>query len=217
MLILVAHASIFFVENFALLALAFLIQGIISSAVYHRKFSHKSWECENLTLRLFSVLGLLSLTGSPISRTLVHRNHHAYEDTEKDPHSPFHMPWYKIYFPMLFKRQPMSVFLVKDLIDDKFQVFLHTYYLRLILSMWICAFAADKQFFYTVSASSALLWFNIGVCNVFCHYPKLRDSSILGLLTFGEGYHRTHHEKPKLQRFGYLDISYLLIRMFKTK
>ena len=43
-------------------------------------------------------LGSLCGCQSPISWSGVHRMHHAYADTSKDPHSPNFKKWYQILF-----------------------------------------------------------------------------------------------------------------------
>lgn len=61
---------------------------------YHRYFSHKTFECHPLIAYFFTFCAILGGFGGPIAFRGVHTGlHHAYTDTERDPHSPVHGFW----------------------------------------------------------------------------------------------------------------------------
>ena len=65
----------------------FLTIGI--SIMMHRYFSHKSFEFKNgIVRKLFILISLMSLRGSPIAWAYIHRMHHEHVDTDSDPHTP---------------------------------------------------------------------------------------------------------------------------------
>ena len=77
---------------------------------YHRYFCHKEYKTNKIFEIIMLYLGSLCGCQSPISWSGVHRMHHAYFDTLKDPHSPIFKKWYEIYnhkfsstFPYLFR------------------------------------------------------------------------------------------------------------------
>jgi stearoyl-CoA desaturase (delta-9 desaturase) len=73
-----------------------------------------------------STMALIALLGSPITYAAWHRTHHAYSDTDKDPHSPTHNSWLYVVFahyqePQLKRsidrmRDPYFAFLTKHMI-----------------------------------------------------------------------------------------------------
>jgi stearoyl-CoA desaturase (delta-9 desaturase) len=57
---------------------------------YHRLFTHRAFEAPRPVKYLFAVLGSMAVQGPLIDWVADHRKHHAFTDTEGDPHSPHH-------------------------------------------------------------------------------------------------------------------------------
>jgi len=57
---------------------------------YHRLFTHRAFDAPRPMRYLFAVLGSMSVQGPLIDWVADHRKHHAFTDTEGDPHSPHH-------------------------------------------------------------------------------------------------------------------------------
>ena len=95
---------------------------------YHRYWSHRQFTTYPLIEKFFSVAGLMSLSGGPIGYVLMHRLHHAYSDTDKDPHSPIHGR-YHAFAGWLFKSHniPISIMVVKDLLKHNWLINLEIY------------------------------------------------------------------------------------------
>ena len=58
---------------------------------HHRYASHKMYTMKPITEKIFYLLTFLFQGSSflnPAAYAVMHRNHHAYADTKKDPHSP---------------------------------------------------------------------------------------------------------------------------------
>jgi stearoyl-CoA desaturase (Delta-9 desaturase) len=55
---------------------------------YHRLFTHRAFEAKPWVRYTFAVLGSMAVQGSVIDWVADHRKHHAFTDTEGDPHSP---------------------------------------------------------------------------------------------------------------------------------
>jgi stearoyl-CoA desaturase (delta-9 desaturase) len=55
---------------------------------YHRLFTHRAFEAKPWVRHTFAVLGSMAVQGSVIDWVADHRKHHAFTDTEGDPHSP---------------------------------------------------------------------------------------------------------------------------------
>ena len=58
----------------------------VFSAVTHRYFCHKSYEANPIVMWLLSVLPVVYSYSTPIQWAAMHSAHHAYADTDKDPH-----------------------------------------------------------------------------------------------------------------------------------
>jgi stearoyl-CoA desaturase (delta-9 desaturase) len=57
---------------------------------YHRLFTHRAFDAPRPVRYVFAVLGSMSVQGPLIDWVADHRKHHAFTDTEGDPHSPHH-------------------------------------------------------------------------------------------------------------------------------
>jgi stearoyl-CoA desaturase (delta-9 desaturase) len=55
---------------------------------YHRLFTHRAFEAKRWVRYTFAVLGSMAVQGSVIDWVADHRKHHAFTDTDGDPHSP---------------------------------------------------------------------------------------------------------------------------------
>lgn len=184
------------------------IMGVISTMFYHRLLSHRSWHFKPWFERAGVLLGAFTLTGTPLTRTAVHRMHHKYADTLKDPHSPKYTSLVEMYLPQL-RETKLEMILVRDVLSDPFLMWVHKQYLLLLA---VLALILPVQWTMIWGSAAALLWFNIFLCNVFCHKTgEAQDSHWLGAFTFGEGYHKHHHDHPNDPRFGPIDAGYLLI------
>lgn len=191
-----------------------------STIMYHRYLSHKSWDSPRWFEIFSTCIGIFSFTGSSVVRTLSHRYHHAYSDTDKDPHSPRFNNIFYTYFPML-KENTYNPMLVKDLLSDKFHMLIHKYYLIIILTTITisCIIIGPLWTIAVLVAPGAVCWTNISLCNIACHWGEkdalIKQNKILAWATFGEGYHRHHHHSPNDPNFGKdkIDIGYLAIKL----
>lgn len=194
-----------------------------STAIYHRLLSHRSWNAPRWIEVTGTFFGIFTFTGSSITRTLSHRYHHQYSDTEKDPHSPKIMGIFKTYFPMLDKDRKMDLRVVQDLMKDPFHRWSHKHYLHIIIGAFaFCYISFGFKWAVALTiAPAALSWMNISICNIFCHpgqnEKEIRNSFLLALITFGEGWHYNHHKEPDNPNFGdsRLDIGYLAVKIMR--
>ncbi|MFS8003872.1 putative reverse transcriptase domain, fatty acid desaturase domain, acyl-CoA desaturase [Helianthus anomalus] len=61
---------------------------------YHRNLAHHSFKLPKWLEYIFAYLGVLSLQRDPIFWVSMHRYHHQFVDSEKDPHSPIFGFWF---------------------------------------------------------------------------------------------------------------------------
>jgi len=182
---------------------------------YHRHFSHLSFKA-HWSIRLFTlVFGAGAFENSALMWSSEHRRHHKYVDHDDDPYDIrkgffwAHMGW------LMFKIDPQPPFdNVPDLDKDWMVRFQHKYiHLMAVAVAFVLPAALGYLYQGWVGALGAFLIAGVArvVClqhctffiNSACHtlgsqpYSSrcsARDSWIMALLTFGEGYHNYHHE-----------------------
>jgi stearoyl-CoA desaturase (delta-9 desaturase) len=184
----------------------FLYSGVGVSMMMHRYWSHHSFEFKSEFLKwICTWFALMSGRGSIIGWVHVHREHHKYSDTEKDPHAPKYAKW-RIYFPhMLNYGETINKFLIRDLINP-IQLWINKYYMILVLAWVILLTLIDPWLLYfgwilpvalTQLILNSFIYFGHSVG--YTNYDSTNDSKNLwpfGLLFWGEGWHNNHHKYP---------------------
>lgn len=230
-LTLISHAALIYIlftgsllQIASTVAMFMFITLVASTVTYHRLLSHRSWNAPRWFEIFGTLLGVLSFTGTPITRTAVHRAHHAYADTPKDPHSPRHLGALLTYLPTL-QDVKLDLRSVVDLLRDSFHRRVHRWYLLIIaVTFATCATAFGPVWGIALTvAPGALCWMNVSICNICCHWGQegdpIKSDRLLAILTFGEGWHRHHHEKPNDPDFGEgkFDPGYWLIKLLQKR
>jgi stearoyl-CoA desaturase (delta-9 desaturase) len=202
----------------------------------HRAFSMtKNWE------RFFYLMAYISQGSSYVSPrvyAIMHRMHHAYTDTDKDPHSPkndrnlFVMMWH-------VRQLTVNIFKSKQVIEPKFlrnlpdwpalDKIAHAIWSRLgwiVVYLFIyILFAPSGWWFFLIPLHILMLPVQGVIINWFAHKYgstnfKLKNTSTnlfrVDLLMMGEAYHNNHHKNPSGINFGFrwheMDPTYLIIR-----
>ena len=197
-----------------LLGLGFYIaSGISITAGYHRLFSHRTYEAHPVVKLLFLVFGAAAFQNSALKWSSDHRLHHLEVDTDKDPYNInegffyAHMGW------VMLKEQadkPANRY-VKDLLNDKMVMWQHKYYftIAVVFGLFVPSLLGALLFDSLLGgiaiaalAKVVILHHSTFFINSLCHYigktPYTRDNTakdswLMALLTFGEGYHNFHH------------------------
>lgn len=194
----------------------------------HRYAAHGAFTMSKGWERFFFVLTFIFQGSSYLSTrayAIMHRMHHAYADTDKDPHSPqyskniFDMMWktYIYYRNINENRVTIDPKFTKNVPDwPTFDKFAGHRYTRLV---WVALYIA----FYAQFATSSWLWlllpFQIllspvhgAIINWFAHKfgyenfeMKNTSENLLGIdfLMLRESYHNNHHKRPSAVNFGY--------------
>ena len=100
------NTSMFTWTNVIIMLISFYVLNILGIwMTLHRYYSHKSFEFKNVFLKwIFTLLAVIAGRGSPLGWVYLHRKHHAYSDTEQDPHSPKYLG-YKLFGFSHYKKQ----------------------------------------------------------------------------------------------------------------
>jgi stearoyl-CoA desaturase (delta-9 desaturase) len=208
----------------------------------HRYAAHGAFSMNKFWERFFYLAAYITQGSSYISPrayAVMHRMHHAYTDTDKDPHSP---AYDKNIFKMIWRTRNVSAGIyertteieprfLKNLPDwplmDKIA---HATWSRL---MWIglyvgvyILFAPSAWWFFLLPLHILMLPLHGVIINWFAHKYgtinfKMRNTSTnlfkLDLLMMGEAYHNNHHKNPSSTNFGFrwheLDPTYGIIRI----
>ncbi len=217
---------------------AYLVNTTTIPVLYHRGLAHGAVALSPATRRFTAHAGIW-LTGlDPKGWVCMHRRHHEFSDTEKDPHSPVHYGMFGVLLGQLrsyertliglIRKDPAYAGLVEDL---DFPVSAVTrrglWYLPYVVHMSVA-----------VALGAVAGWWLLGACYFFgmMSHPvegwivnslghavgkrnfETRDNSrnnhLAAWLILGEGFHNNHHRYPASARFSYrrseIDLGYLV-------
>lgn len=190
--------------------LAYAIGSCIGGTVtYHRLISHRAFNAPKWFQYLGPLIGTLNGAGSTIAWAATHRKHHRFTDTERDPHSPHHQPWWRVQWLSMLEKPEVKY--VPDLLRSKYHVFLHKNYWFILTCWWLLLWAISWQVLFAVLAANALVWEAGSLINTVCHKWGYRNfetrerstnNTLLGWLVFGEGWHNNHHARPSEASFS---------------
>lgn len=196
-----------------------LCVGLSITAGYHRLFSHKTYQAA-WPVRLFLLIfGAGALENSVVNWAGDHRIHHSHVDHDRDPYNIQKGFWWAHIGWIFFDngRVPRSV--VRDLLEDKLVVWQDRWYkvIGMTVSFGIplaVGLATDRVLGCLLIGGVARIVFShhgTFLINSACHYVggqpysrehSARDSAVMAVLAFGEGYHNYHHSFPFDYRNG---------------
>lgn len=218
---------------FSAWVIAKLFNAIGNEIALHRLWCHKSFTTDKWKEILLHFFSVPLLYGSSITYAGIHRQHHAYSDTEKDPHIT--RPWWKVVFYVRNKDYKIETKFVSDLIKIGHHKFVHKNYFKLNFMLLItCILLFGLEFTgYFLSFNVIYNFIAAGLVNVLGHRPEYgvrlyetKDSSsnnaFLKWLTWNEGYHNNHHHNPGSYTYalnpGEFDFPGLIIeKLFRKK
>ena len=211
------------------------------TAFYHRYFAHRTFKTTRVMQFLFALLGASATQRGPLWWAATHRTHHRHADTDRDPHTPrkgfryAHLGWFLTRRHFEYDRA-----LVKDWTRfaelvwlDRFDVVvpLATGCLMYALGaglnlLWPALGTSGPQMLvwgYVISTlallHATLLINSLGHLVGWRRYATMddsRNSLMLALITFGEGWHNNHHRYPNAARQGFfpgeVDVSFVILK-----
>ncbi len=132
-LVAIAIAPFYFTWGALLFAVVTLFLFGYSMGIFHHMYlTHRSFKCARWVEQLGSLFGTLTWRGPfapPIQYVAMHKIHHAYSDTELDPHTPTKgvffalMSWFW-QMPYGFTRSELYSKYVPEMANDSWYVFL---------------------------------------------------------------------------------------------
>jgi stearoyl-CoA desaturase (delta-9 desaturase) len=210
---------------------------------YHRYFSHKAFKTSRPVQFLFALVGSMSVQRGPLWWAAHHRNHHRHSDTPADVHSPVqygflwsHMGWFLTRAGFQTDRS-----VIKDLLKfpelrllDRFDILvpIALAFALFFTGQYLEAHHPDlgtsgpQLLIWGFFVSTVVLFHATVTINSLAHrfgrrrYPTSddsRNSLLLALITFGEGWHNNHHHYPGSARQGFhwweIDLTYYTLKL----
>ena len=187
---------------------------------YHRLFSHLSYRASRPVKLAYLLFGAAAFQGSALKWGTDHRRHHRSVDTPDDPYNIQQGFWWAHIVWLFWEDNPkFRGQWAQDLRRDKLVAWQHRYYVPLALAL---GFGVPILFGW--ACGSVLSGLAIGACvrlvvtnhstffiNSLCHMVgsqpytdknSARDSFIMAILAYGEGYHNFHHKFQSDYRNG---------------
>lgn len=219
----------------------YVIRMFAITGIYHRYFSHRSYQTSRVMQFLFAFLGCTAAQKGPIWWASHHRHHHRHSDTEEDIHSPIVQGIYFAHVGWVLSSQFVEprLDLVKDLTKYPELRMLEKYNVvpaillavaTFFLGVWLQAAypqlgtSGPQMLVWGFFISTVLLYHGTFCINSFTHligkrrFPSndhSRNNLFLALITLGEGWHNNHHYYPGSERQGFywweIDISHYIL------
>lgn len=196
----------------------------------HRYAAHKMFIMNKFWEKYFSLLTYISQGSSyltPRAYAILHRMHHAFSDTEKDPHSPHHT---KNIFTMMWKTKDAYIDFVYNRIKPEarfdsnyiwkqLELFGETWFSRLAFGAlytlayiafylyldmpWYGFFLLPVHYMMGAVHGAIVNWsgHKYGYSN-FDNHDKSKNSLIFDLVMMGELFQNNHHKLPNRVNFG---------------
>jgi len=196
-----------------------LFVGLSVTAGYHRLFAHKTYQAA-WPVRLFLLIfGAGALENSVLNWAADHRVHHSHVDEERDPYNIQKGFWWAHIGWIFFENEAPNPSVVRDLRDDKLVVWQDKYYAAIgigvafglplivgLLTGHVLGCLIIGGILRVVVSHHGTFFIN-SLCHMVGRQPystehSARDSPIMAVLAFGEGYHNYHHSFPFDYRNG---------------
>lgn len=210
----------------------------------HRYAAHRMFTMSDGWERFFYILSFIfqgSSYLSPRAYAVMHRMHHAYADTEKDPHSP---KYDSNFFAMMLRTKSIykAIYDKKYPVEERFLGNLPKWdAFDRFADMWVMRIFWGTAYFLVYYFLDAQLWmyftllpiqwvmgpFHGVIINWYAHLYgntnfELDDTSKnlfpVDVLMLGEGYHNNHHKNSSNPNFGHkwyeIDPVYPFVKLF---
>ena len=199
---------------------------------YHRLLTHGGFKTPKWMEYFLTFCGTLGLQSGAITWVTTHRIHHAFTETENDPHSPrggtfwSHIGW---IFQGTAQNQSEATKrrYAPDLMKDKVHVFMSNYYwvTPIIAAVILFAIGGWSMVLWGTFLRQVIGWHSTWLVNSATHlwgtrrfdtHDDSRNNGLIAALTFGEGWHNNHHANPRSAKHGLtwyeFDVNWLQIK-----
>jgi stearoyl-CoA desaturase (delta-9 desaturase) len=200
-------------------AVLWLAVGLSVTGGYHRLFAHKTYQAAWPVRLLFAIFGAGALENSVLNWTADHRVHHSHVDHDRDPYNIQKGFWWAHMGWIFFENEAPSQTVVRDLLEDPILRWQARWYALIGIGVafgipLIVGLATGRVLgcmliggVLRVVVSHHGTFFINSLCHMVGRQPysrehSARDSAVMAVLAFGEGYHNYHHSFPFDYRNG---------------
>ena len=207
----------------------------------HRYAAHAAFSMNKFWERFFYIFTYITQGSSyvsPRAYAIMHRMHHAYTDTDKDPHSPifdltiFKMMWKtrQVAAGIYDKTYEVEARFEKNVPDwpwmDKIadSVVSRLGWIAIYIAVYVM-YAPSFWWYLLIPIHITMVPVHGMIINWFAHKYGSKNFTLkntstnlfkVDIFMMGEGYHNNHHKNPSSTNFGFkwyeLDPTYLIIR-----
>ncbi|KAJ6293391.1 hypothetical protein OIU78_025380 [Salix suchowensis] len=214
----------------------YVVTGLLGITLsFHRNLSHRSFKLPKWLEYFFAYCGVQAFQRDPIYWVSIHRHHHKFCDSERDPHSPTEGFWFS-HMSWLFDANYITEKCggpsnVEDLKRQPFYKFMQDTYLLHPIAFGVLLYAGGGFPFlvWGMGVRSVLVFHITWLVNSVSHVwgkqawntgDLSRNNWWLALLTFGEGWHNNHHAFEYSARHGLewwqIDITWYVVRFLQA-
>jgi stearoyl-CoA desaturase (delta-9 desaturase) len=216
------------------IVLYYLTGGLGICLGYHRLLTHRSMRVAKPVEYALATLGVLALQGGPIVWVATHRAHHAFSDTDRDPHNSRRGFWWS-HVEWLYRRNPARLSraderrFAPDLAADPYYRFLDAASPAIQVAFGVALFLAGGWplvvwgIFVRLVVTYHATWLVNSASHLFGFRwfrapggDQSTNNWLVALLAWGEGWHNNHHAFPFSARHGIrwyeIDLTWLTIR-----
>jgi fatty-acid desaturase len=202
---------------------------------YHRLLTHRGFKTPKWVEYTLSIFGTLAIQSGPLSWVTTHRIHHAFTETEKDPHSPrsgtywAHIGW---IFRGTSQNQSFATMqrYCPDFANDRFHQIIDKYYYvsSILLAVGLFAIGGFSMILWAIFLRTVIGWHFTWLVNSATHLwgtrrfetrDDSRNNGLIAAITWGEGWHNNHHAYPRSARHGLawyeFDINWIEIKVME--
>lgn len=202
---------------------------------YHRLLTHGGFKTPKFIEYFLTLCGTLALQSGSIQWVTTHRMHHAYTETEKDPHTPrdgnfwAHIGWLMHGTALSHDEETVRRF-APDLLKDRFHVVVSKYFFLTTIAAAVILFFVGgwSMVLWGIFLRQVFGWHTTFLINSATHlwgtrrfetHDDSRNNGLIAALTFGEGWHNNHHAHPRSARHGLawyeFDLNWIQIRLLE--
>jgi len=202
---------------------------------YHRLLTHGGFKTPKWMEYFLTFCGTLGLQSGAITWVTTHRIHHAFTETEQDPHSPrggtfwSHIGWI-MQGTAQNQTEATKRRFAPDLMKDKVHVFMNDYYwvTPIIGAVILFAIGGWSMVLWGTFLRQVIGWHSTWLVNSATHlwgtrrfetHDDSRNNGLIAALTFGEGWHNNHHANPRSAKHGLtwyeFDVNWVQIKFLE--
>lgn len=204
---------------------------------FHRLFTHRSFKAAKWVEYVAAVAGTLAMQGTVFEWVAHHRMHHAFSDTDKDPHNArrgfwwSHLGWMLFKNPVVDSEEKLKRF-GRDISADPFLSFLSRSWvmptMQILLGIAFWVFGGFDVMLWGIFVRLVAVYHVTWLVNSASHMWGYRNYEVddlatncwwVGLLAFGEGWHNNHHAHGNVAPAGHkwweFDITWQVIKVLR--